>query len=98
MTVASYLVREARQSDAASVVAWFASREEAILWAGNDLPAQVDAGWLAGEIAAPEQRYRVFAEPEDGRSLPFTGSASSLPKGVPIFVGSQSIRGAVAWG
>jgi ribosomal protein S18 acetylase RimI-like enzyme len=65
MTLASFVVRDAAQSDAAPVVAWFASREEAILWAGNDLPARVDAGWFAGEIAAPEQRYRVFAGSDD---------------------------------
>lgn len=65
MTTASFLVRDAIQSDAAPVVAWFPSRKEAILWAGNDLPAEVDACWFAGEIAAPDQRYRVFAGPDD---------------------------------
>ena len=65
MTLALFVVRDATQSDAASVVAWFASREEAILWAGNDLPAQVDAFWFAGEIAAPEQKYRVLAGSDD---------------------------------
>jgi ribosomal protein S18 acetylase RimI-like enzyme len=65
MTSTSFVVRDAFQSDAAPVVAWFASREEAILWAGNDLPSQVDAFWFAGEIAAPDQRYRVFAAPDN---------------------------------
>jgi ribosomal protein S18 acetylase RimI-like enzyme len=65
MTSTSFVVRDAIQSDAAPVVAWVASREEAIMWAGNDLPSQVDAFWFAGEIAAPDQKYRVFAAPDN---------------------------------
>ena len=65
MAIASLVARDATQSDAASVVAWFSSREEVILWAGSDLPAEVDTHWFEGEIAAADQKYRVFVGADD---------------------------------
>jgi ribosomal protein S18 acetylase RimI-like enzyme len=64
-TAGHVVVRDAVRTDAAPVITWFASREEAILWAGNSLPAQVDAPWFEGEIADAEQRHRVFVGSDD---------------------------------
>ncbi|MBX7198781.1 MAG: GNAT family N-acetyltransferase [Rhodospirillaceae bacterium] len=56
-------IRGAREEDAASVVAWFTTYAEAILWGGPAVPAGFDAKWLAGEITAAPDGYRTAYVP-----------------------------------
>ena len=42
--------REARSTDAPSIVLWFPTRAEAILWGGPDVPEPLTSTWLAQQI------------------------------------------------
>lgn len=55
--------REAREEDASSIVAWFATHTEAVLWGGPDVPASFDANWLAHELGDTLSIYRAAYTP-----------------------------------
>jgi ribosomal protein S18 acetylase RimI-like enzyme len=57
--------RTAREEDAPSIAAWFATHAEAVLWGGPKVPAHFDAPWFAREMDDPSGLYRVAHTPDE---------------------------------
>lgn len=68
-------IRQAREADAPSVIAWFTSHADAILWGGPAVPANFDVAWFAHEITATSDAYRT-AQAANGDILGIYGLRS----------------------
>jgi ribosomal protein S18 acetylase RimI-like enzyme len=56
-------IREAREEDATSIVAWFTTHADAVLWGGPAVPENFNAKWFAHEISATSDSYRTACAP-----------------------------------
>jgi RimJ/RimL family protein N-acetyltransferase len=59
-------LRTCRPEDAETIIGWFSTHQDAVIWGGPDVPNPLTASWLAQQFLDAYRRYYVLTD-ETGR-------------------------------
>jgi RimJ/RimL family protein N-acetyltransferase len=55
-------IRAACSMDAETIVSWFSTHRDAVIWGGLEVPDPLSGSWLAQQFLDPQRRYYVLAD------------------------------------
>jgi hypothetical protein len=67
----NYTLRTSRSEDAQTIIGWFSTHQEAIIWGGSEVPEPLTANWLAQQFLDPK-RHCYGGEGETRLVVPAT--------------------------
>ena len=57
-----YTLRASRPEDAETIIRWFPTHQDAVMWGGPDVPDPLTANWLAHQFLDAHRRYYVLTD------------------------------------
>jgi GNAT superfamily N-acetyltransferase len=58
----NYTLRRSRSEDAETIIGWFSTHEEVIIWGGSQVPEPLTANWLAQQFLDAKRHYYVLTD------------------------------------